>query len=142
MGKGGQWYWISLIPIIGGIWLLVLLCTPSEPQDNRFGPAVDEQAAPALLPSAPSSALTADDTTSPTQPLSGSVGLVIIRAWYLLHNDFPAANDVDTLRQSTEAGSIAPHHCAGNGIDIIGRDLCHLCLRDLGGDGQQSGGRL
>lgn len=42
MGKGGQWYWISLIPIIGGIWLLVLLCMPSEPQDNRFGPAVDE----------------------------------------------------------------------------------------------------
>lgn len=42
MGKGGQWYWISLIPIIGSIWLLVLLCTPSEPQDNRFGPAVDE----------------------------------------------------------------------------------------------------
>lgn len=42
MGKGGQWYWISLIPIIVSIWLLVLLCTPSEPQDNRFGPAVDE----------------------------------------------------------------------------------------------------
>ena len=42
MGKGGQWYWISLIPIIGSICLLVLLCTPSEPQDNRFGPAVDE----------------------------------------------------------------------------------------------------
>lgn len=42
IGKGGQWYWISLIPIIGSIWLLVLLCTPSEPQDNRFGPAVDE----------------------------------------------------------------------------------------------------
>lgn len=42
MGKGGQWYWLSLIPIIGSIWLLVLLCTPSEPQDNRFGPAVDE----------------------------------------------------------------------------------------------------
>ena len=42
MGKGGQWYWISLIPIIGGIWLLVLLCMPSEPQDNRFGPAADE----------------------------------------------------------------------------------------------------
>ena len=42
MGKGGQWYWISLIPIIGSIWLLVLLCTPSEPQDNRFGPAADE----------------------------------------------------------------------------------------------------
>ena len=42
MGKGGQWYWISLIPIIGSIWLLVLLCMPSEPQDNRFGPAADE----------------------------------------------------------------------------------------------------
>lgn len=38
IGKGGQWYWIFLIPIIGAIWLLVLLCMPSEPQDNRFGP--------------------------------------------------------------------------------------------------------
>ena len=42
MGEGGSGYWISFIPIIGGIWMLVLLCTPSEPQDNRFGPAVDE----------------------------------------------------------------------------------------------------
>lgn len=43
MGKGGQWYWISLIPIIGTIWLLVLLCQPSEPQENRFGPEVEEE---------------------------------------------------------------------------------------------------
>jgi uncharacterized membrane protein YhaH (DUF805 family) len=42
MGKGGQWYWLCLIPIIGTIWLLVLLCQPSEPQENRFGPAEEE----------------------------------------------------------------------------------------------------
>ena len=87
-------------------------------------------------------ALTQTTRQAPRSHSQAAWGLSYIRAWYLLHNDFPAANDVDTLRQSTEAGSIAPHHCAGNGIDIIGRDLCHLCLRDLGGDGQQSGGRL
>ena len=43
IGKGGQWYWICLIPIIGFIWLLVLLCQPSEPQENRFGPEVEEE---------------------------------------------------------------------------------------------------
>jgi uncharacterized membrane protein YhaH (DUF805 family) len=35
-GKGGGWIFISAVPLIGGIWFLVLLCTDSE-QDNRFG---------------------------------------------------------------------------------------------------------
>ena len=43
IGKGGQWYWICLIPIIGFIWLIVLLCQPSEPQENRFGPEIEEE---------------------------------------------------------------------------------------------------
>lgn len=38
LGKGGGWIFISLIPLIGGIWYLVLCCTDSEPFDNRFGP--------------------------------------------------------------------------------------------------------
>jgi uncharacterized membrane protein YhaH (DUF805 family) len=36
VGKGGGWIFISLIPFIGGIWLLVLMCKDSE-QENRFG---------------------------------------------------------------------------------------------------------
>ena len=31
MGKGWQWIFINLIPIVGGIWYLVLLCQPSLP---------------------------------------------------------------------------------------------------------------
>lgn len=45
IGKGGGWIFISLVPVIGGIWLLVLDCTASEPTPNRFGevPNVQEQ---------------------------------------------------------------------------------------------------
>ncbi len=35
--KSGWWYLISLVPIIGGIWLLILLCTEGTRGDNRFG---------------------------------------------------------------------------------------------------------
>ena len=38
IGKSGWWYLISLIPFIGGIWLLVLLCYDSVPNDNEWGP--------------------------------------------------------------------------------------------------------
>tara|TARA_B100000700_G_C14723381_1_gene704816 strand:- start:263 stop:592 length:330 start_codon:yes stop_codon:yes gene_type:complete len=31
MGKGWQWIFINLIPIIGPIWYIVLLCQPSLP---------------------------------------------------------------------------------------------------------------
>lgn len=30
IGKSGWWYFISFIPCIGGIWLLVLNCTSSD----------------------------------------------------------------------------------------------------------------
>jgi uncharacterized membrane protein YhaH (DUF805 family) len=35
--RSGWWYWISLVPCIGGIWLIILLVTPSTPGQNRFG---------------------------------------------------------------------------------------------------------
>jgi uncharacterized membrane protein YhaH (DUF805 family) len=31
MGKGWQWIFINLIPIVGGIWFIILLCQPSIP---------------------------------------------------------------------------------------------------------------
>ena len=38
VGKSGWFYLIFLIPIIGGIWLLVLYCTEGQKQDNKWGP--------------------------------------------------------------------------------------------------------
>ena len=35
--KSGAWYWIALVPAVGGIWLIVLLCLPGTPGPNRFG---------------------------------------------------------------------------------------------------------
>jgi len=37
IGKSGWWILISLIPIIGGIWLFVLTVTDSQPGDNQYG---------------------------------------------------------------------------------------------------------
>jgi uncharacterized membrane protein YhaH (DUF805 family) len=38
VGKSGWFYFISLIPVIGGIWLLVLFCTEGTSGDNEYGP--------------------------------------------------------------------------------------------------------
>jgi uncharacterized membrane protein YhaH (DUF805 family) len=35
-GKSGWFYLIALIPLIGAIWLLIVLCQDSEP-DNEYG---------------------------------------------------------------------------------------------------------
>ncbi|MDP2886202.1 MAG: DUF805 domain-containing protein [Ignavibacteria bacterium] len=37
IGKSGGWYFIILIPFIGAIWLLVLLCTDGTPGENNYG---------------------------------------------------------------------------------------------------------
>lgn len=37
VGKSGWMILISLIPVIGAIWLLVLLVTDSEPGKNQYG---------------------------------------------------------------------------------------------------------
>jgi uncharacterized membrane protein YhaH (DUF805 family) len=36
--KSGWWFFISFVPIIGGIWLLILYLTDGTPGPNRFGP--------------------------------------------------------------------------------------------------------
>jgi uncharacterized membrane protein YhaH (DUF805 family) len=38
VGKSGWFLLICLIPIIGAIWLLVLLVTDSQPGENKWGP--------------------------------------------------------------------------------------------------------
>jgi uncharacterized membrane protein YhaH (DUF805 family) len=37
VGKSGWFFLISLIPIIGGVWLLVLLATDSVQTENKYG---------------------------------------------------------------------------------------------------------
>ncbi len=36
--RSGWWFWIVLIPFIGGIVLFVFLVTDSTPGDNNYGP--------------------------------------------------------------------------------------------------------
>ncbi len=44
VGKSGWMIFISLIPIIGGIWLFVLTVTDSIPGENEYGPNPKEVA--------------------------------------------------------------------------------------------------
>ena len=39
IGKSGLWLLITLIPFIGPIWLLVLVCTDGAPGENNYGPS-------------------------------------------------------------------------------------------------------
>ena len=36
-GRSGWWYWISLVPLIGSIWLLVLMCLGPSDDADRYG---------------------------------------------------------------------------------------------------------
>ncbi len=36
-GRSGAWYFITFVPVIGGIWFLILMLIGSEQQANRFG---------------------------------------------------------------------------------------------------------
>lgn len=38
-GKSGWWILVALIPLVGGIWLLVLLATEGQPNPNQYGPS-------------------------------------------------------------------------------------------------------
>ncbi len=43
IGKSGWWVFISLIPIIGSILLLVYMVTDSEAGENQYGPNPKEE---------------------------------------------------------------------------------------------------
>lgn len=48
IGKSGWWLLIVLIPIIGAIWLLILMVTDSQPGDNEYGPNPKVSLQPAI----------------------------------------------------------------------------------------------
>ena len=35
--RSGWWYWIVLVPCIGGLWYLILMLLPSTPGQNQYG---------------------------------------------------------------------------------------------------------
>ncbi len=37
IGKSGWWWFIVLIPLVGPIWLLVLVCTEGDSSNNQYG---------------------------------------------------------------------------------------------------------
>jgi uncharacterized membrane protein YhaH (DUF805 family) len=43
VGKSGTWFFIYFVPLIGGIWLLVLLFSDSQPGMNKWGYNPKEQ---------------------------------------------------------------------------------------------------
>ena len=38
IGKSGWWIFITLVPLIGGIWLIVLLAKMGDAGENAYGP--------------------------------------------------------------------------------------------------------
>lgn len=38
IGKSGVWFFISFVPLVGSIVMLVFLCTDSQPGSNQWGP--------------------------------------------------------------------------------------------------------
>jgi uncharacterized membrane protein YhaH (DUF805 family) len=48
IGKSGWWLLITLIPLIGSIWLLVLFATDSQPGVNAYGPNPKESVQPTV----------------------------------------------------------------------------------------------
>ena len=38
IGKSGWWLLISLVPLIGGIWLIILMVKEGDHGDNAYGP--------------------------------------------------------------------------------------------------------
>ena len=37
IGKSGWWMLISLIPLVGQIWFIVLMCQDSQQENNQYG---------------------------------------------------------------------------------------------------------
>ena len=45
VGKSGWMFLVVLIPLVGPIWLSVLFCTDSQPENNKWGPNPKELSA-------------------------------------------------------------------------------------------------
>ena len=42
IGKSGGWWFIQLVPCIGGLWMLILMCQAGEVYENFYGPRPED----------------------------------------------------------------------------------------------------
>ncbi|MBU0974095.1 DUF805 domain-containing protein [Patescibacteria group bacterium] len=40
IGKSGWMLLVSLIPVVGFVWILILMATDGNPEENEYGPAI------------------------------------------------------------------------------------------------------
>ena len=67
IGKSGWMILISLIPFVGGIWMLILMIRDSNPGDNEYGP--NPKGILSIIPSTPTPTL--ETITTPEAPVEG-----------------------------------------------------------------------
>lgn len=107
----GGWYWISLVPFIGAIVLLVFMVTPGTPGPNRYGPN------PTGAPPPPGHPLAASPGTPPGAAPEAGPGA-----------GPEAGPAVTTVRPPSTPGI---HWCATPGCPMyqtnVGRDVCYSC---------------
>ena len=46
IGKSGWMLLVGFIPLVGSIWMIILLITDSDPQNNQYGPNPKEELIP------------------------------------------------------------------------------------------------
>ena len=63
-GRTGWWILISLIPILGGLVLLIFYCIDSQPGENQYGPNPKGIGNPVAAPAQPQAAPQADTQTT------------------------------------------------------------------------------
>ncbi len=42
IGKSGWWLLISLIPFVGFVWIIILMATDGDAEENEYGPSLKE----------------------------------------------------------------------------------------------------
>ena len=74
-GQSGWMIFVSLIPLIGAIWLLILMLTDSESGDNEYGPNPKENK---------DSETSIDNYSSKNEGVTGDIIIIICVAWMFL----------------------------------------------------------
>lgn len=81
IGKSGAMVLISFIPVVGSIWLLVLMVTESYPEDNQYGAATVDSAV------AFTSYIDKNEEQT-TEKSNGDIMILIIVCWMFVYKLF------------------------------------------------------
>lgn len=39
VGRSGLWFFFTLVPLVGGIWFFIMMCTEGDLFENKYGPS-------------------------------------------------------------------------------------------------------